>query len=427
MRGRFVLAGVGFVFSSAAAFAQIPPPVSPATPRPLPPAVSPGQPQFPPQPFAPPPARSPQPAVPPPGQLPPTQPGLPEGVKPLTPSDVPLPQAENKRPIEAGRITAKRDNGTWQVWAGQQMFRDFGSSEANTTDFVRTLRVMGVTEWVTIGSGTRPVVEYGLVNGLPSVVPGFPKGVTSIDHKKLRVEAMKGVWVVRDDENLHFNFGLNRPDADQTVAVIQKYGFNRVGQIGSPTPALSYLFVALGQEASPQLGGLAVAAQAANLTHTGIMVPGVGYMGEMVKFDPRKLDVRRDGAEWVVAHGPDVFARFGHNEWQARDAARAIQDARFTEFCTVGGAGGVTFFLVNGKAPNRVPFAAQGERFDPNTLRVTKTGERYAVTAAGKRIFDVGSPADGEALIKLLKHFGFDQLCQFGDGRGALRFLAKNR
>jgi hypothetical protein len=314
------------------------------------------------------------------------------------------------------------------VWAGERLFRDLGASETNATDLVRTLRAMGVTEWVTVGGGSRPVVEYGLVNGLPSVVAGFPKAVVPIDHRTLRVEAIKGVWAVRDDDNIHFNFGLNRPDADQAVAAIQKYGFNRVGQIGSPAPALSYLFVALGQETGvQQLGGLAIPAQVANLAHTGIMVPGVGYVGEMVKFDPRKVEARRDGADWVVAHGPDVFARFGHAEWQARDAARMVQDARFTEFCTVGGAGGITFFLVNGKAPTRVPFAAQGERFDPNTLRVQKAAERYVVASGGKRVFDVGGPADGEALIKLLKHFGFDQVCQFGDGKASMRFLARNR
>ena len=82
---------------------------------------------------------------------------------------------------------------------------------------------------------------------------------------------------------------------------------------------------------------------------------------------------------------------------------------------------------MNGKAPTRVPFAMQGPRFSPNELRVVNTGERCAVSMQGKPLFDVGSPADGESLIKLLKHFGFDQVCQIGTGKASLMFLARNR
>jgi hypothetical protein len=433
MRGRAVLAGCGVFLGSAGTSAQFPqPPVtppgpvspglpaSPGAPRALPPGVLPKQP------FIVPPSAVPQGAyVPPPA----TQPGLPEGTNPLTPRDVPLPFPEEKLPLDGSRVTMKRDAGSWQVWNGPRLFRDLGASENDAKDLVRSLHAMHATEWVTIGGAARPVVEYGLVNGLPSVVAGFPKNVLHIDLQKVRVEAVKGVWCLRDDDHIHFNFGLRRQDADQTLAVIRKYGFNRVGQIGYPSTVMSYLFVAVGGDAvgKPTLGGLNAAVQEANMAQTGILVPGLGYVGEMVKFDSRKVEVRREKADWVVACGPDVFARFGPNEWLARDAARIIQDCRFTEFCRASGSGGLTFFLVNGKAPTRVPFAMQGPRFSPNELKVAQVGDRFMVAMQGKPLFDVGGAADGEALIKLLKHFGFDQVCQLGTGKASLMFLAKNR
>jgi hypothetical protein len=434
MRGRAVLAGWGLVLGSGTAFAQFPTqppvmppgsyspglPVSPTSPRELPPGI------------VSPPGTTPKPAAMPGAFVPPpelklTQPGLPSGVEPLTPRDVPLPYPEEKLPLDGTRATLKRDGGSWQVWVGARAFRDFGNAENDAKDLVRTLHAMHVSEWVTIGSPTRPVVEYGLVNGYPSVVPGFPKNVVPIDTQKVRVEAVKGVWVVRDDDTIHFNFGLRKVDADQTLAVIRRYGFNRVGQVGFPTVAMNYLFVAVGDGAvgRPTLGGLNAAAQEANMAQTGILVPGLGYVGEMVKIDARKVEVRRDKTDWVVASGPEVLARFGNNEWTARDAARVIHDGRYTEFCRV--SGGLTFFLVNGKAPTRVPFAMHGPRFTPNELKVMQTGDKFAVGMQGKALFDVGGAADGEALIKLLKHFGFDQVCQLGTGRASLMFLAKNR
>ncbi|HUR55984.1 MAG TPA: hypothetical protein VMZ71_17745 [Gemmataceae bacterium] len=433
MRGRAVLAGCGVFLGSAGASAQFPQtpvtppgsispglPASPGAPRALPPGV------MPPQPFTAPPSAVPQGAYVP---NPPTQPGLPEGANPLTPRDVPLPFPEEKQPLDGSRVTMKRDAGSWQVWNGAKLFRDLGASENDAKDLVRSLHAMHATEWVTIGGAARPVVEYGLVNGLPSVVAGFPKNVLHIDLQKVRVEAVKGVWCLRDDDHIHFNFGLRRQDADQTLAVIRKYGFNRVGQIGYPSVVMSYLFVAVGGDAvgKPTLGGLNAALQEANMAQTGILVPGLGYVGEMVKIDSRKVEVRREKADWVVACGADVFARFGPNEWLARDAARIIQDCRFTEFCRASGSGGLTFFLINGKAPTRVPFAMQGPRFSPNELRVAQAGDRFMVAMQGKPLFDVGGAADGEALIKLLKHFGFDQVCQLGTGKASLMFLAKNR
>jgi hypothetical protein len=80
-------------------------------------------------------------------------------------------------------------------------------------------------------------------------------------------------------------------------------------------------------------------AQIDGLTRVGIPVGGVGFVGEMIKIDPRKLDVRKDGAEWVIASGTEVIGRYGQTEWAARDAARTIQDSRFTEYCKVGSSG----------------------------------------------------------------------------------------
>ena len=67
----------------------------------------------------------------------------------------------------------------------------------------------------------------------------------------MRVEAVRGVWTLRDDANILFNFGANKGDAEQAAAVVQRYGFNRVGVVGAPNPVMTYLFAA--PDAGPQL------------------------------------------------------------------------------------------------------------------------------------------------------------------------------
>ncbi len=480
MRGRLLVAGVGVFASLSSVFAQFPPPAPLPTSNPLPPAREPApyQPLTPPiqiprlpeppqpvQPSAPrtmpapvmpsapvypvrpaggtlpvqPPGMLPpgvmpamplQPlATPRPGALSPTPPTMPNGSGPVdVPVEVELPYPENKIAIDAGLISLKRVRGSWQVWMGLRPLRDLGDDETGAKEVVRIMRELHPTEWVQLGS-PRPVVEYGLTNGRPPITAGLPPMVTPIDFKTVRVEAVRGVWCLRDDANIHFNFGLNKHDADQALAVVRKYGFNRIGRVGGDIamPAMTYFFVSLQFDAAPKapIEAFTAAAQEQALTRTGIAIPGAGYVGISMKIDPQKVEARREGFEWVVAHGPDIIARFGVAEFTARDAARIIQDGHFDEFCT---AAGVNFFLVNGQAPTRVPFSVQGRRFDTGSLKVHQLGNRWAVTESGRHLFDVPNEKEGEALVRLLKHFQFDQICQVGSSpRASMKFLAKSR
>jgi hypothetical protein len=470
MRGRWFLAKWGIVLGSAPAFAQAPAlPQPPAFPQPPLIPQSPAVPQSPayPGPLAPAAPQSPvypganapgSPQMPPPLGIYPPGTFTPYPVAPASPATQPpevlLPQKEDKFALNAADVSLKRVYGGWQLWAGQRVLRDFGEREADARDVARVFRDLRPTEWVTIG-GPKPVVEYGLVNGRPPMTAPVPgagpdearsvaqaggmnsgpavtgagaRAVVPIDLKSVRVEAVRGVWCLRDDQNILFNFGTNRADAEQAHAAVLRYGFNRVGVVGSPV-VMSYLF------ASPEtatakpdpFAKLALQSQIDGLARVGIPVAGVGYVGEMIRFDPRKLDVRKEGADWVVAFGTEVIGRYGPAEWVARDAIRAIQDSRYNEFCKVGSTG-LTFFLVDGKTPTRVPYNAQGRRFDPTALKVTKTGDKWAVTENGRHLLDCASAEEGETLIRVLKHYQFDQLCHLGpSSKVGVTFLAKGK
>ncbi|HEY1192383.1 MAG TPA: hypothetical protein VGE74_32470 [Gemmata sp.] len=467
MRKRIAAVGLGIVLGANGASAQplpnsFPPGPAPAALPQIP--TFPTQPTFPAQPGQPGllPALAPRPGlVGPVGTPNAPPPGYPTQPKPASPaamqSAVPLPQPEQKFAISAMDVSVKRVVGGWEVWAGQKVMRNTGDNEANARDLAHVLRDLRPTEWVTIG-GTKPVVEYGLTNGRPAVTGSPPvdaqnngnrngtvaqaggigahlaagtsaKYVQPIDLRTARVEAVRGVWVVRDDNNILLNFGTDKSGAEQASAVIQRYGFNRIGVVGPPTqPTMNYLFVSLEQTNAAPGGLLMMQAQIDALTRTGIPVPGVGFTGEMIKIDPRKVEARKDGFEWVVAFGPEVLGRFGPTEWTAREAARAIQEAKFTEFCKLGGASGLTFFLTNGKAPTRAPYNAQGRSFDKSALRVQQINQKWAVTDAGKQLFEVGSAQEGEIIVRVLKAYGFDQTAHLsaGGSKGGIRFFIKN-
>ena len=347
----------------------------------------------------------------------------------LTATAMKLPQPEKFQKVAVATLNIKRLT-SWQVWNAGTVFKDFGNNAEDAADMFRTLRELRPTEWASIGTD-RAIVDYGLTDGKTAPNAGFPKSHMQMDPRTTRVEQIRGVWCLRDDANILLNFGSHRADAEQAMAVMHKYGFNRVGFIGKSTPPLAYFFAA-----PENAGGTAVvaspiikAAQEKAMNRTGLDVPGVGYVGEKIRIDYKKVEVRREKGDFVVAHGPEILGRFGASEWTARDALKVIQDGRFTEFCKFGTAG-LTFFLVNEKAPKDVPFSVQGTRFAPASLTVRSINGKWWLCgeSSARLLLPAGSQEEGEQLVKLLKAYGFDQLCQIGtSSHTTMQFLAKGR
>jgi len=340
-----------------------------------------------------------------------------------------LPQAEQRLPIDPARIRLQRQNQSWQLVAADRLLHDFGDDRDAAEEALRLIRGLRPTEWVRIGE-PRSIVEYGLVNGEAPQWNILPKVWQPIDLQSLRMESIRGTWVVRDQDSILLNVGRHQADAEQAVAVARRYGFNRLAYIGFPTPVLAVFFqsptVIQTQAELGPYAALVRAAQERNLTRTAIDIPGLGFRGERIVINPHKVEVRKHRGNWVLAHGPDILADFGPGELVARDALRVVQQARFTELCRLDS--GFTFFLVEGTAPTRVPFTVQGSRFDANRLRIAPSGNnRWLVVDSAGRIFAEGkSPAEAEECLQVIRAYQFDQFCRVGQSpRYSLSFFAR--
>ena len=353
-----------------------------------------------------------------------------ESPVPRVDPSVKLPHPENLLAIDAATLTVRRATGAWELWAGRTLLRDFGPADRDAEEMLRAMRSMRPTEWGRIGS-PRTVVEYGLTSGEPPKMHANARTAEPIDRKTVRAESVRGAWVLRDDANILLNFGSAKADAEQAVAVVRRYGFNRLGLVGVPTPSAAYFYSA------PEIPGhveketpnaaLIRAAQEQSLTRTGVDVPGVGYVGEQVAIDPLKLEVKKVQNEWVLLHGPDVLGRFGYSELTARDALRVVKDGRFTQFCRVGSPG-VTFFLVNGQPPKKVPFDVQGMRFEPADVRARETvpGVWAVCDATGRTVLPAAGKDDAELVAGVIRAFKFDQLCKVGQSpKAQMTFFAR--
>lgn len=362
---------------------------------------------------------------------------------------VDLPRPENLRTIDPKTLSVKRLAGQWQLWADDKPFKTFGENADDANDVARTLRELYPQRWGAIGTG-RAVVEYGLTtdNDQKLVAPqvaGFARSLTPMDVKSLRVEQIRGVWCLRDDANLLLNFGPHRGDAEQALAVAQKYGFNRIGTAGRRETAMTFFTAAPDGlvPASTLPAGVSFRMQVDAMTRTGIPLPAFGslgerkrfdpatveYVGESMPIDPRRTELRADTGGISLVLGNELLARFAANDdYAAREAQRALRDARVTEFCRIGTAG-CSFYLCNGQAPRNLPLHALGPRFDTASLRaVDVRGVWHVADALGRPIAAAGTRDDADKLLRTFRAFGFDQVAAFPNiGKPALTVFAKSR
>jgi hypothetical protein len=342
-----------------------------------------------------------------------------------------LPMAENLAKWDVYSLRTQKNFERWEITNGKTVLRDFGKDQAAAEDYIKAMRDMRPTQWGRLGTD-RVVVEYGLFNDEAQKPSFSPKVSVDIDAAALRVESVRGVWVLRDDQNILLNFGNSRDDAEMTYAVIRKYGFNRLGQVGTTSGGLTYLFA---QDAGSkgkalamhnQVSALQAAYQESALNRTGIDAGKNLNVGERIVIDSKALEIRREKGDYVLACGTDILANFGASEWSARDGLKLVQEQRFTEYCKFNKD--VCFFLCNGNAPTKVPFSVQSTRFDTGLLKVRKgVGDKYAVyEGSGRQLFACDTEKEAEQLMQVLQHYGFDQKCQLGlSGSSALKFLAK--
>ncbi len=340
-----------------------------------------------------------------------------------------LPQPENLLRVDANRLMLRSFGTSWQLWAGSAMLRDLGGKQREGQELLGVVRDIQPTHWASIGA-PRPIVEYGLQRGEATLARVFGRTQIPIDAATLKTEAVRGAWVVSDQANLLLNFAADRAGAEQAVAVIRRYGFNRLVPVGSPTILTQVLIysqdAAPAAPTSPEQGKLQRALQTASITRAALDVPGVGLVGERIYLDRALLQVQREAGHWAIVQQGETIASFGSDgEFAARDVLRTIIDARYTE---MGRIGSLSFFLTNGQPPTRVPFGVSIRPLEIGRLRAASVNGRWGlVDALGRPLFTANSQEEAELMLRVIQSYGFDAIAQIGSNpRTMLRFVTKS-
>jgi hypothetical protein len=318
-------------------------------------------------------------------------------------------------------LTLKRVNNRNQLWAGNQLLKDFGVQESEARDALRLIRDMGYNQYGTI-PGATPAFEFWLRDGEALKGGLAVRNVVPFNAAAIQVENISGAWVVRDDKMMLYNFGTQRQAAEQAFAVLRKFQFSQLGVIGLPNPAMTYLVV--GNFARPPQSPVPSASPAREIVQQvaqqGLMIPEVGYVGARTPIDQRKLDVAKVGVNWVLVHDKETLGHFGPNMNDARAASRMLLNAHITEVVRVGKSG-FPIYLSNGQPPRSAGLGFNNIRLQPSAMKAQMVNNVACLVEEGRIVFELPSMEDAELLLRTLRHFKIDQISPIGDLRLALK------
>jgi hypothetical protein len=344
---------------------------------------------------------------------------------PVRPAGYAVPAAaEPLVPFDAASIDVRFQGGRW-VWTdGRSELRDFGPHQAEARAALQMARELRPTHYGAIGA-PRPALEYWLTDGKAPAGILSQREVVPFEPDQLRVEQLNGVWVLRDPAQVLCNFGANADDAQRALAVCQRYGFNQIGLIGRPSPVMAVLLFDANRAGLDRTR--LTAQQAKPLPREALHVPNLGWVGELVTFDARRLEVARRGSAWVLRVEGWELAAFGLNEMDAHLAARTLQDLRINQYCRLGPSG-FGFFLTYNRAPAGVPLGLRVTALRRDRLDVREVNGSWVIADGPVVLYEFGPHAqDAQQALNVIRHFGFDAVCRVGHGPRALSFLLKSR
>jgi hypothetical protein len=353
-------------------------------------------------------------------------------------------------------------NGRWFVVAGGTHIKDLGTSETDARQALRLIRDLGLNEYGTVGK-PQPILEYWLSNGRAPRVALASQRQVSFDLQKLRAEVSAGRWCLRDDRQLLFGFGFSGDDARQALAVLKRYGFNRVAYIGEPVPVMMILLSCPEQPFGPQspsplntlYGGSLPAlvntptfvsdcsqppASEQSIVRASVPPPitlnslepvqRASAPTEGVALNWQEATVEHEANAWTLVSGGRVLAHLGATEQAAREVLRLVQCYRCTEYCCAGRVEPVLgYFLVDGRAPRGPAPGFQSVAFRPEALTVQQFSGGWIICDGNQPLLACGTNfSDAADALQALQRHQFDHLIRVsGTGAGVLQFLTQER
>ncbi len=130
--------------------------------------------------------------------------------------------------------------GSWKIVDGSHWMFDFGNNESEARRALAIIQKYRMNQSCFVGR-PNPSFQYMLVSGNAPVGALGGEDCISFNPATTTVQQIQGSWKIVDGSHWMFDFGANKTEADQALAIIKKYGFTHSCFVGRPGPSFKYL------------------------------------------------------------------------------------------------------------------------------------------------------------------------------------------
>jgi hypothetical protein len=136
--------------------------------------------------------------------------------------------------------TVQQIQGRWKVVDGSHWLFDFGNNKDEADKTLAIIKHYRMNRSCFVGR-PHPSFSYMLVSGASPAGAFSGEDCVSFNPATITVQQIKGDWKVVDGKHWMFSFGDNKEEAEQTLAIIKKYGFTQSCFVGRPGPSFTYM------------------------------------------------------------------------------------------------------------------------------------------------------------------------------------------
>ena len=136
-------------------------------------------------------------------------------------------------------VQARNVNGRWKLTAGNMLMLDFGDNRAEAIRARSIVQHYRMSEQCFVGR-PNPSMRYWLVNGQAPSGGVQSEDCVPFNPALTEVRRVQGRWKIVEGSHWIMDFGANRAEAEQSLAILGAYGFDRTCFVGRPNPSMTY-------------------------------------------------------------------------------------------------------------------------------------------------------------------------------------------
>ena len=328
------------------------------------------------------------------------------------------------------RLELEQSDGDFILVDGGHRIRNLGSSRRQANKALRIFRHYEIDRHCFVGR-PNPSLYYLLADGEAPAGEFDREDCNRFDPGNIRVRRIDGTWRLVDGRRSLFNFGNNRNEAREALAIISHHGFNYSCFVGRPGPVLTYMRVAETETETEtetaSSGPRRSIPQIDSLARERPRTSGAGFRESLaekmqppeqdcVSFNPDNTRARQVNGRWKVTDGGHQLLDFDQQGRPARLALTLIRHYGMDQSCFVGRPGApMRYFLVDGNAPRGEHKREDCAAFDNDQVEAARVRGKWRVVAGDRWLLNFENDRDdARKAAEIIQYYGFTHNCFVG-------------